>query len=97
MVQAPRFARCQDDHPFWSATDQRFERSDDLTVGEQVLGADGGAITTWARGRIQARDAVYNLSVEGIHTYNVGTNEALVHNSCFTAVDALNNPSRWTV
>ena len=30
-----------EDHPFWSVTDQRFERADQLDAGEQVLGADG--------------------------------------------------------
>ena len=33
-----------EDHPFWSVTDQRFERADELEDGEKVLGADGDAI-----------------------------------------------------
>lgn len=30
-----------EDHPFWSVTDEEFERADELTKGERVLDADG--------------------------------------------------------
>ncbi|MBL7502375.1 hypothetical protein I6A84_15335 [Frankia sp. CNm7] len=30
-----------EDHPFWSATDHRFERADELTNGEKLLRPDG--------------------------------------------------------
>jgi hypothetical protein len=81
------------DHPFWSVTDQRFERADELSRGEKVLGADGTVITVSGLELGTAREALaYNLSVKGIHTYHVGTDAILVHNSCFTSLDALNNP-----
>ncbi|MGH2755947.1 MAG: polymorphic toxin-type HINT domain-containing protein, partial [Actinomycetota bacterium] len=72
-----------EDHPFWSVTDQRFERADDLAGGEQVLGADGRVITVSGPELRSEREApAYNLAVEGIHTYHVGTSEVLVHNEC---------------
>lgn len=72
-----------EDHPFWSVTDQRFERADELNAGEKVLGADGTVITVSGLRLGTAREALaYNLSVEGIHTYHVGEAGILVHNSC---------------
>lgn len=54
-----------EDHPFWSVTDQRFERADELSPGERVLGADGRVITVSGLKLGTAREAVaYNLSVE---------------------------------
>lgn len=72
-----------EDHPFWSVTDQRFERADELSPGEQVLAADGRVITVSGLQLGTAREALaYNLSVEGVHTYHVGNGEILVHNTC---------------
>lgn len=72
-----------DDHPFWSVTDQQFERADELSPGEQVLAADGRVITVSALRLDEVRETLaYNLSVEGIHTYHVGESEILVHNTC---------------
>lgn len=72
-----------EDHPFWSVTDQRFERADELSHGEKVLGADGTVITVSGLELGTAREALaYNLTVEGIHTYHVGETEVLVHNTC---------------
>jgi hypothetical protein len=72
-----------EDHPFWSVTDQRFERADELGPGGKVLGADGRVITVSGLRLGTSRAALaYNLSVEGIHTYHVGEAEILVHNVC---------------
>lgn len=72
-----------EDHPFWSVSDQRFERADELNAGEQVLGADGHLRTVSGLALGTARRATaYNLTVEGVHTYHVGSNEILVHNVC---------------
>jgi hypothetical protein len=72
-----------EDHPFWSVTDQQFERADELTAGEKVLGADGRILTVSGLEPETGREVpAYNLSVEGIHTYHVGQNEVLVHNTC---------------
>ncbi|GAB3624637.1 hypothetical protein GCM10027418_27220 [Mariniluteicoccus endophyticus] len=76
-----------EDHPFWSVTDQRFERADELSPGEQVLGADGGVVTVSGLDLGSGRETLaYNLSVEGIHTYHVGKGAVLVHNTCLMAL-----------
>ncbi len=70
-----------EDHPFWSVTDQRFERADELSPGVKVLSADGRLITISGLMLGTTREELaYNLSVEGIHTYHVGSAEILVHN-----------------
>jgi len=72
-----------EDHPFWSVTDGRFERADELARGEKVLTASGlplqvGGIVPgsahWAK--------AYNLTVADAHTYFVmaGEKSILVHN-----------------
>ena len=72
-----------EDHPFWSVTDQRFERADALSAGEKVLGADGRVVTVSGLEVGTTREALaYNLTVAGIHTYHVGQGEILVHNTC---------------
>ena len=82
-----------EDHPYWSIDDQRFERADELARGERVLSADGRPVAVSGLRLSTAHGGLaYNLSVEGIHTCHVGDDELLVHNSCFTALDALNNP-----
>lgn len=79
-----------EDHPFWSVTDQRFERADELSRGEKVLSADGRVITVSGLELGTTREALaYNLSIEGIHTYHVGESEILVHNTC--PITGLNN------
>jgi hypothetical protein len=71
------------DHPFWSATDGRFERADELAAGEQVLTADGRPLTVdGLRFATSRTGPAYNLEVEGIHTYHVGEQSVLVHNMC---------------
>jgi hypothetical protein len=72
-----------EDHPFWSVTDQRFERADALAGGELVLGAEGDVVAVSGLNiRTQRQSLAYNLTVEGIHTYHVGQSEILVHNTC---------------
>lgn len=72
-----------EDHPFWSVTDQKFERADELSPGEKVLGADGRELTVSGLTLSSPRRTLaYNLSVQGIHTYHVGASAILVHNAC---------------
>ncbi|MCA5894908.1 hypothetical protein LEP48_16350 [Isoptericola sp. NEAU-Y5] len=75
------------DHPFWSVTDGRFERADQLSTGERVLTADGRTLTVdeW-RGSTSRVAPAYNLEVDGIHTYHVGSVAVLVHNACLPAL-----------
>ncbi len=71
------------DHPFWSVTDQRFERADELGAGERVLGAEGQRLAVdEGVDLVASRDgAAYNLTVAGLHTYHVGVDGLLVHNA----------------
>ncbi|MEV0948958.1 RHS repeat-associated core domain-containing protein [Promicromonospora sp. NPDC050249] len=72
-----------EDHPFWSVTDQAWEGAQELDAGEEVLGADGSALTVTRvldLGSIKS-DAAYNLTVSGLHTYHVGVQDVLVHNA----------------
>lgn len=72
-----------EDHPFWSVDDQRFERADEFGPGDRVMGANGRTILVAGLRWVSGRDGwVYNLAVEGIHTYHVGNDEILVHNTC---------------
>ena len=74
-----------EDHPFWSVTEQEFERADQLAAGERVLSADGSEVTVAGLRTGAARTApAYNLEIEGVHTYHVGDDEVLVHNACRT-------------
>jgi hypothetical protein len=76
-----------EDHPFWSVTDQRFERADELEVGEIVLGDRGRQLAVLGlRPGTERTTLAYNLSIFGVHTYHVGQTALLVHNAC--------NPSR---
>ncbi|WP_167736455.1 RHS repeat-associated core domain-containing protein [Nocardioides sp. 1609] len=71
------------DHLFWSVTDQRFERADQLAAGEVVLGDLGrGSIVLGFRSGTERSEKAYNLSIAGVHTYHVGEASILVHNDC---------------
>ncbi|MET7282667.1 polymorphic toxin-type HINT domain-containing protein [Kribbella sp. NPDC005582] len=72
-----------EDHPFWSVTDGRFERADDLAPGELVLSVGNRPVRVLGLvPRTAHRAAAYNLSVADIHTYYViaGKVPVLVHN-----------------
>ncbi|WP_307853991.1 polymorphic toxin-type HINT domain-containing protein [Nocardioides palaemonis] len=87
-----------EDHPFWSVTDQRFERADELAADEQVLGADGRVLPVSGLELETSREGLaYNLSIEGIHTYHVGDAEILVHNTCSIHGNSLNSPKPTTL
>lgn len=72
-----------EDHPFWNASEQSWQQAQNLDIGDHVLTATGATIEVgginW--NSIQTGTA-YNLTVQGIHTYHVGTGNAdiLVHN-----------------
>lgn len=75
--------RTTEDHPFWNATDQQFEPAAELDPGDEVQSAQGDRITIGGlKAETSHRATAYNLSVEGIHTYHVGADEVLVHNTC---------------
>lgn len=72
-----------EDHPFWSVKDQRFKPAGELATGDSVLSAAGQVLPVSRLGVVGRHVALaYNLSVEGIHTYHVGSAAILVHNAC---------------
>lgn len=71
-----------DRHPFWVDDEGRWVDAENLETGDRLLGADG---TTVAVDRVSQRTEarrVHNLTVDGIHTYQVlaGEQPVLVHN-----------------
>ncbi|MFD2465725.1 polymorphic toxin-type HINT domain-containing protein, partial [Amycolatopsis samaneae] len=72
-----------DHHPFWVDGEGRWVDAKDLKPGSRLRAADGGELPVTSVGfRTEVRK-VYNLTVEGIHTYYVDAHGAdvLVHNS----------------
>jgi hypothetical protein len=71
-------------HLFWTVTDRRFERADELADGEVVRG-DGGREILVSGFRLGSQRIVpaYNLSIADVHTYHVGDSSVLVHNDCY--------------
>jgi RHS repeat-associated protein len=68
-------------HPFWDATIHAFINAGDLTVGDQVLTADGALLSVTGVYLHQQDLTAYNLSITDIHTYYAGDAGVLVHNT----------------
>lgn len=72
-----------EDHPFWNATDQQWQRADQLDEGDRLLTADGETSTVEGVDPDTAHQGTaFNLTVDDIHTYyvEVGDEQVLVHN-----------------
>ena len=72
-----------EDHPYWDATDGRWERTDQLDVGDLLRTPDGRAARVDGFTTLTRRYAdAYNLTIADLHTYYVlaGTTPVLVHN-----------------
>lgn len=83
LVVGGRVLTTTEDHPFWSVTDRKFERADELARGEKVLTAEGQTLTVSGLAASTARvGTAYNLAVADIHTYHVGADAIVVHNAC---------------
>lgn len=70
------------DHPFWNATEGRWQRADELDAGDDLLADDGSHIAVLGLA-VDNRAKAYNLTVDDIHTYFVMANgrSILVHNT----------------
>jgi hypothetical protein len=66
-------------HPFW-VPGQGWVPAAQLAAGMAVGTADGHAVNVLSRGIQEHLGPVYNLEVEGLHTYAVGHDGLLVHN-----------------
>ncbi|MFI5733146.1 polymorphic toxin-type HINT domain-containing protein [Kribbella sp. NPDC051587] len=81
-----------EDHPFWNATDQRFEEAQELDRGDQLQSPDGSRPTVGGLRAGTSRTAqAYNLTVDGVHTYFVfaGAEAVLVHNVGECSIDGI--------
>jgi RHS repeat-associated protein len=74
--------RTTEDHPFWNATDQEFQRADQLEAGDKVLDDHGDLHTVAGIDHDVTFEPAWNLTVTGLHTYYVlaGATPVLVHN-----------------
>lgn len=73
-----------EDHRYWNATDQAWQEAQDIDAGEQLLSADGDAVTVEGLDRSDEHVAyAYDLTVADLHTFYVGAGDesVLVHNS----------------
>ncbi len=74
-----------EDHPFFDVTDGDFEWASQIDPGDQILTDTGHLVTVHGMDTTSSHQGLaYNLTVDGIHTYHVGTLHVLVHN---TSVD----------
>jgi len=74
-----------DNHPFWSEDRQEYVPAGELRVGENLRTVNGSQTYVQSIRPRGPPEDVYNLEVEGAHTYHVGTTGVLVHNSCGNA------------
>ena len=70
-----------DEHPFLT-TDRGFVSAEDLRVGEQIRQLAGGYGVVVALQHIFGVAVRYNLTVQDDHTYAVGADQWVVHNTC---------------
>ncbi|MBL0887597.1 hypothetical protein HGK34_15130 [Myceligenerans sp. I2] len=63
--------RTTEDHPYWNATDQEFQRADQLDQGDQVLDDHGDLHTVAGIENDVTFEPAWNLTVAELHTYYV--------------------------
>lgn len=71
-------------HPFYSVTRKGWVRADELKIGESLINFEGKKVSVDDKNTLLLDKPipVYNLTVDNDHTYFVGKNNVLVHNSC---------------
>ncbi|NUT51787.1 MAG: hypothetical protein HOV94_31520 [Saccharothrix sp.] len=69
-------------HPVWVDSEGRFVDIGDLTAGDRLTSADGTSPTVTEVDRYTHYESVYDLTIEGVHTYYVlaRATPVLVHN-----------------
>jgi hypothetical protein len=77
-------------HPFYSLDRRGYIPIGDMRLGERLQTYDGSPCSLVSKSKRPKGDFVYNLEIEGVHNYWVGSPQAsnekdmlLVHNSCF--------------
>ena len=69
-------------HPFW-VRNRGWTKAEDLLDGDEVFSSRGGWVKVGSASWFAHSQTVYNLEVDGFHTYFVGASGAWVHNSCW--------------
>ncbi|MBR0226233.1 MAG: hypothetical protein IJL92_09270, partial [Thermoguttaceae bacterium] len=73
---------CTPEHPFY-VLGKGWIRADGLVEGDLCLSAKGESVAFVSREELAEKRRVYNIEVEGAHTYFVGDNDGvLAHNVC---------------
>ncbi len=75
------YLRVTGEHPFWVG-DKGWVEAEKLVAGDEVFTSRGGWLEVAGGTWLQGTRTVYNLEVDGFHTYFVGESEAWVHNTC---------------
>ncbi|MFZ5896840.1 MAG: toxin TcdB middle/N-terminal domain-containing protein [Myxococcota bacterium] len=75
--------RATSEHPFW-IEGRGWTRAADLGLSAPLATAARTELTVVALGSVAQTATVYNLEVDGLHTYFVGHSGAWVHNTCGT-------------
>ena len=73
--------RASADHPWLLATGE-WKDTSGLKAGGRVKTATGIALSVVSVIPTGMREQTYNLTVDGLHTYLIGKNHVVVHNSC---------------
>jgi hypothetical protein len=72
-------------HPFFSENRKGWVAARDLAIGERIAGFDGSAVVQ-SSAPVPGAEKVYNIEVEGAHTYFVAARHdapaVCVHNAC---------------
>ncbi|MCA3718063.1 MAG: AHH domain-containing protein, partial [Brevundimonas sp.] len=76
-----------DEHP-WRTTDGRWVETDDLSLGFELVTAEGLPVEVVSVMATDRLSDTYNFEVEGFHTYFVGEAGVWVHNACSRALSA---------
>jgi len=70
---------CSPEHPFWTAA-SGWRKAADLSAGDVLVGVDGARRPISTITRREGTFTVYNIEVDGLHTYHVSDLHLLVHN-----------------
>lgn len=80
--------RLTPEHPLWSVADG-WKWAGDLAGGEQIDSLNG-PLTLLSATSVAEPQMVFNLEVDGFHTYFVGESGVWAHNNCFDRVRRVN-------
>ena len=73
--------RATPSHPFW-VDGRGWTPASDLSTGDVLELAEGEGSSVTSLRSVGDRETVFNLNVHGTHTYFVGSQRILVHNTC---------------